>query len=143
MRLVMTGGTRLVTTKWWTMTTYTHNTRTTMGRARATTNKGRRSTHRHANEQLLVGWMAGAPGPYDNDISKPKPRRRQTAPPPPPGPDDNTEHHAVCYGGGCERGGEDDHHRTTRHPPHAYELMLIGWTVGAMDNKRETTGKWE
>jgi hypothetical protein len=30
-----------------------------------------------------------------------------------------------------------------RHPPHAYELMLVGWTVGAMDDEREMMGKQE
>jgi hypothetical protein len=30
-----------------------------------------------------------------------------------------------------------------RHPPHAYELMHIGWIVGATDDKRETMGKQE
>jgi hypothetical protein len=27
----------------------------------------RQSTHPHADEQLLVGWIVGAPGPYDDD----------------------------------------------------------------------------
>jgi hypothetical protein len=31
------------------------------------TNDGRQSTHRHADEQLLVGWTVGAPGSYDDD----------------------------------------------------------------------------
>jgi hypothetical protein len=29
-------------------------------------NDRRESTHRHADEQLLVGWMVGAPGLYDD-----------------------------------------------------------------------------
>jgi hypothetical protein len=31
------------------------------------TNDGQQSTHRHANKQLLIGWMAGTPGSYDDD----------------------------------------------------------------------------
>jgi hypothetical protein len=30
-------------------------------------NDGRQSTHHHADEPLLVGWMAGAPGSYDDN----------------------------------------------------------------------------
>jgi hypothetical protein len=38
-----------------------------MAPSTAATNDGRQSTHRHADEQLLVGWMAGAPESYDNN----------------------------------------------------------------------------
>ena len=33
--------------------------------------------------------------------------------------------------------------RRMRHPPHAYELMHVGWIVGATDDERGTTGKQE
>jgi hypothetical protein len=54
------------------------------GRRQRTTNNDdgdddddRQSTHPHADEQLLVGWIVGAPGPYDDEDDK-RPRGRQT-----------------------------------------------------------------
>jgi hypothetical protein len=39
-------------------------------------NDDQQSTHPHADEQLLIRWIAGAPGPY-NDKDDKQPRGQQ------------------------------------------------------------------
>jgi len=40
-----------------------------------------------------------------------------------------------------EKDDNDDAERHGTHP-HAYKQLLVGWIVGAMDDERETMGKW-
>jgi len=41
-----------------------------------------------------------------------------------------------------EKDNKDDAECHSTHP-HAYEQLLVGWIVGAIDDKREMTGKQE
>jgi hypothetical protein len=130
------------------------------------TNDGQQSTHHHANEQLLIGWMAGAPGSTTTmpNSSTGRARRQHRTPQTmaPPNPHHSCEPASPTTGNDpapapspashCSRGGSrvlaayDDigEHQDTRATQH--HTAMMGTTAGATRTMRrmgamETMGR--